>query len=131
MTVDLPKGHSIVTLGLAAISGVGVGLAFTVLDIVSTWFAIMVAVIALGMPPLLAGWLLPGLKHVALFPISVLVSLSIVSVIHNPVSYDITLIGFVVIRTIVYGGAACVVFAVGWIARQHLHRLRGFRFPGH
>ena len=127
MTMALPKGHSLVTAGLAAITGAGVASGFTVFDNASTWFLILVAVITLGVYPLLAGWLSPRLRDVALFPISVLVSLSIASAIYGNLSLDSHPIGFVIMVTIIYSGGASLAFCVGWIARQYLLRLRGHR----
>jgi hypothetical protein len=51
-------------------------LAFTVLDDASLGLTVLVLVIALGVCPLLAGWLSPELKHVFLFPGSVMGSTS-------------------------------------------------------
>ena len=77
MTIALPKGYFLVTAGFAAIAGAGVASSFTVFDNASTWYLVLVAVITLGVYPLIAGWLSPPLRNVALFPISVLVGLSV------------------------------------------------------
>ena len=127
MTIALPKGDSMVTAGFAAIAGAGVSLGFTVFDNAGTWFLILAAVITLGVYPLLAGWLSPRLMYVAFFPISVLVSLSIASAIHGPLSSDSEPIWFIFALTFIYGGGASVAFSVGWIARQYLLWLRGHR----
>ena len=48
MTLALTKGHPVVTAGLAAITGSGVALGFTVLDsTTSTWLLILATVIPL------------------------------------------------------------------------------------
>ena len=128
--MPFPKGYMVVTVGLAAITGAAVALGFAGLyDGASTWFVILVVVVAVGVSPVLASWLSPGLKYVALFPISVLVSLSIASAIHGPLSYDSEPIGFVIMLGLIYGGGASLAFCVGWIARQYLRRLRGHRMP--
>ncbi len=77
MTRALPKGHFMASLGLTAVTGAGFGLAFTVLDNASLWLAVLVLVIALGVSPLVTGWLSPELKHVLLFPISVMGGISV------------------------------------------------------
>ena len=123
----LTKGHFIASLGLAAITGAGFSFAFTVLNDASAWLAIPFFAIALGVSPLLAGWLSPGLRHVALFPISVLGCLLIASAIYGPLSSDSEPIGFAIILTVIYGGGASLAFCVGWITRQWLGRLRGRR----
>ena len=125
MTIALPKGHFLVTAGFAAIAGAGVASSFTVFDNASTWYLVLVAVITLGAYPLLAGWLSPPLRNVALFPISVLVGLSVASVMDGPLSSDSEPIGFVFALAFIYGGGASVAFCVGWIARQYLLWLRG------
>ena len=128
MTLALPKGQFLVTAGLAAITGAGVALGFTVLNsTTSAWLVILASVIPFGASPILAGWLSPGLKHVWFFPIGVLGSLSIATAIYGPLSSDSEPIGFVVVLTFIYGGAASLAFCAAWIARQYLRRLRGHR----
>ena len=78
MTLALTKGHPVVTAGLAAITGAGVALGFTVLDsTTSTWLLILATAIPLGVSPLqvVAGWLSPELKHAWFFPVGVLARL--------------------------------------------------------
>ena len=128
MTMALPKGRSVVTAGFAAITGAGVALGFTVLDsTTSTWLLILAAA-TLG-APVFAGWLSPGLKQAWSFPIGVLASLSVATAIYGPLSSDSEPIGFVIVLTLIYGGAASVAFCVAWIARQYLRRWRGHRMP--
>ena len=83
MTLALTKGHPVVTAGLAAITGAGVALGFTVFDNASTWLLILLAVITLA-SPVVAGWLSPGLKQAWFFPIGVLAGLSIATAIYGP-----------------------------------------------
>ena len=72
MTLALPKGHPVVTAGLAAITGAGVALGFTGFDsATSTWLLILAMAIPLS--PFVAGWLSPKLKHAWFFPVGVLV----------------------------------------------------------
>ena len=126
--MTLLKGSFAARVGLAAITGAGVGLSFTVLNTATgAWFLIPFVAITLGLSPVLAGWLSPGLKNVLLFPIGVLVSLSAASAIGGPLSYDSHPIGFIIMLTLIYGGGTSVLFFAGWIARQHLRRLRGHR----
>ena len=128
MTLALPKGHPVVTAGLAAITGAGVALGFTVFNsATSTWLLILAMAIPLS--PFVAGWLSPELKRAWFFPIGVLVSLSVATVIYGPLSSDSEPIAFVVMLTLIYGGGASVAFCVSWIARQYLRRLRGHRMP--
>ena len=127
MIRHLTKGHFITSLGLAAITGAGFSFAFTVLNDASVWLAIPFLAIALGVSPLLAGWLSPGLRHVALFPISVLGCLLVASAIYGPFSSDSEPIGFAIMLTVIYGGGASLAFCAGWITRQWLGRLRGRR----
>ena len=131
MTLALTKGHPVVTAGLAAITGTGVALGFTVLgSSTSTWLLILATAIPLAVSsPFVAGWLSPELKHAWFFPIGVLVGLSIATAIYGPLSSDSEPIGFVVVLTFIYGGGASVAFCVAWIARQYLRRLRGHRMP--
>ena len=125
----LPKGRSVVAAGFAAIAGAGLALGFTVLDsTTSTWILVLVAAVTLG-APVFAGWLSPGLKQAWFFPIGVLASLSVATAIYGPLSSDSEPIGFVIVLTLIYGGAASVAFCVAWIARQYLRRLRGHRMP--
>ena len=128
MTIALPKGDFLVTAGFVAITGAGVALGFTVLDsTTSTWLLILAAA-TLG-APVFAGWLSPGLKQAWFFPIGVLASLSVATAIYGPLSSDSEPIGFVIVLTLIYGGAASVAFCVAWIARQYLRRWRGHRMP--
>ena len=129
MTIALPKGDFLVTAGFAAIAGAGVASNFTVFDTASPWYLVLVAVITLGAYPLLAGWLSPPLRNVALFPISVLFALSVAWAIGGPLFSDSHPIWVIFVLTIFYGGGASAAFCVGWIARQYLLRLRGHRMP--
>ena len=129
MTMALPKGRSVVTAGLAAITGAGVALGFTVLDsTMSTWLLILATAIPLA-SPFVAGWLSPELKHAWFFPVGVLASLSIATAIYGNLSLDSHPVAFIFVLTLIYGGAASLAFCVGWIARQYLRRLRGHRLP--
>ena len=86
MTMALPKGRSVVAAGLAAITGAGVALGFTVLDsTMSTWLLILATAIPLA-SPFVAGWLSPELKHAWFFPVGVLASLSIATAIYGNLS---------------------------------------------
>ena len=125
MTIALPKGDFLVTAGFAAIAGAGVASSFTVFDDAGTWYLGLVAVVTVGVYPLLAGSLSPPLRNVALFPISILFGLSVAWAIDGPLSSDSHPIWFIFVLTIFYGGGASVAFCVGWIARQYLLRLRG------
>ena len=128
MTLALTKGHSVVTAGLAPITGAGVALGFTVHDsATSSWLLILATAIPLS--PFVAGWLSPGLKHAWFFPISVLAGLSVATAIYGPLSSDSEPIAFVVMLTLIYGGGASVAFCAAWMARQYLRRLRGHRMP--
>ena len=127
MTIALPKGDFLVTAGFAAIAGAGVASSFTVFDNSSTWYLVLVAVITLGVYPLLAGSLSPPLRNVALFPISVLFALSVAWAIGGPLFSDSHPIWVIFVLTIFYGGGASAAFCVGWIARQYLLWLRGHR----
>ena len=129
MTLALTKGHPVVTAGLAAITGAGVALGFTVLDsTMSTWLLILATAIPLA-SPFVAGWLSPELKHAWFFPVGVLASLSIATAIYGNLSLDSHPVAFIFVLTLIYGGAASLAFCVGWIARQYLRRLRGHRLP--
>ena len=131
MTLALTKGHPVVTTGLAAITGAGVALGFTVLDRTrSTWLLIFATAIPLAVSsPFVAGWLSPELKHAWFFPVGVLASLSIATAIYGNLSLDSHPVAFVFALTVIYGGAASLAFCVGWIARQYLRRLREHRLP--
>ena len=119
----LPKNNFMVALGLSLVTGAGFGLSFTVLDnATSTWLAILVAVIALGVSPFLAGWLSPNPINFVLSPISVLGSISIAWAIVGPF-LDTTFIWFVIMAGGTYGGMTSVAFFVGWIV-GHLRQLR-------
>ena len=127
MTIALPKGDFLVTAGFAAIAGAGAALSFTVFANSSTWYLVLVAVITVGVYPLLAGWLSPSLRDVALFPISVLFALSVAWAVGGPLFSDSHPIWVIFVLTIFYGGGASAAFCVGWIARQYLLRLQGNR----
>ena len=130
MTMALPKGRSAAAAGCAAITGAGVALGFTVLDsTTSTWLLILATAIPLGVSPVFAGWLSPGLKQAWFFPIGVLASLSVATAIYGPLSSDSEPIGFVVMLTFIYGGGTSVAFCGAWIARQYLRHVRGNRLP--
>ena len=132
MTMALHKGHAVATAGLAAITGAGVALGFTVFDsttsLTSTSILVLITVISLAVS-ILAGWSSPELKHALFFPIGVLGSLSIASAIYGPLSSDSEPIGFVFVLTFIYGGGASVAFCAALIARQYLRRFCGLGVP--
>ena len=90
----------------------------------SAWFIILFLVVTLGMSPLLAGWISPSLQHALLFPISALIGFCIAAVNSESLTYDS---GFFIVipLTVIYGGAASLLFVAGWIAGQRYRQFRG------
>ena len=129
MITALRESRFMATLGLALIAGAVVALAFTVLGNAGDWLAILAVVTALGVSPVIAGWMSPKLSHVFLFPVIMLGCLSVASAIHGPLSYDSDPIAFVILLAAIYGGMASLAFVAGWIARQLFHRIRGRPMP--
>ena len=129
MTGALRESRFMTTLALALIAGAGLALAFTVLGNVGAWLAILAVVTALGVSPVIAGWMSPKLSHVFFFPVIMLGCLSVASAIHGPLSLDSDPVAFVILLTAIYGGMASLAFVAGWMTRQFLHRLRGRPMP--
>ena len=114
MSATLFNGRFLGTLGLAVITGATLALMFTVFsDAKPTLLLIVVAVIILGVSPILAGWLSQEFLSAFLFPVCILVSLSVASFIdgplsydsdpNGPLSYDSDPIWFVLLLTLLYG----------------------------
>ena len=82
-----------------------------------------------GVSALLAGWFSPSLINVLLFPIIMLPFVFLAIFVYGIDSGEIPPIVFAIPLTIVYGGLASVVFAVGWTARIVVHRLRTKEWP--
>ena len=128
MKASLFNGRFLVTLGLAVITSSTLALMFAVFNNTEpSWLLIVVAVIVLGVSPILAGWLSQEFLSAFLFPICILVSLSAASFINGPLSYDSDPIGFVLLLTLIYGGIAYIGFSVSWTVRQSVRRRRGKR----
>ena len=128
MSATLFNGRFLVTLGLAVITGATLALMFTVFsEAKPTWLLIVVAVIILGVSPILGGWLSKEFLSAFLFPVCILVSLSVASFINGPLSYDSDPMGFVLLLTLIYGGIAYIAFSVSWTIRQSVRRRRGER----
>ena len=125
LNISVLKGSFARTLGLAAITGAGLGLAFTVFrNADSAWFIIPFLVVTLGMSSLIAGWMAPRLRYALFFPVSALVGFCIAASNSKSLTYDS---GFFIVipLTLIYGGAASLLFVAGWIARQCYRRFRG------
>ena len=125
LNISVLKGSFARTLGLAAITGAGLGLAFTVFRSAdSAWFIIPFLVVTLGMSPLLAGWMAPRLRYALFFPVSALVGFCIAAYNSESLTYDS---GFFIVipLTLIYGGAASLLFVAGWIAGQCYRQFRG------
>ena len=135
MSIAIPKGSFARALGLAAVTALGLGLSLTVLeDFRSGWLLATVLIASLIVSPLLAGWLSPRLRYAALFPIGVLVSFSIATVIDDSLYYGNDYldhgdegVGFAVFHTAIYGGGTFLIFCAGWIARHYVRRLLGHK----
>ena len=121
LNISVLKGSFARTLGLAAFTGAGIGLAFTVFrGADSAWFITPILVVS----PLLAGWISPSLRHALFFPISALIGFCIAAYNSESLTYDS---GFfmVIPLTVIYGGAASLLFIAGWIAGQCYRQFRG------
>ena len=125
LNISVLKGNFARTLGLAAITGAGFGLTSTMFRSAdSAWFIIPFLLVTLGMSPLIAGWLSPKLWHGIFFPISALVGFSVAAVTDESLTYDS---GFFIVipLTLIYGGAASLLFVAGWIAGQCYRQFQG------
>ena len=105
-------------------------MSFTVLDRSETWLGILVAFVALGVSPILAGWFAPRLFGAAFigvmsFPLSTFLSLSVAFRVFGADTYDVEPFPFTIVLSAIYGGLASAVFLVGWAARTVYARWRG------
>ena len=105
-------------------------MSFTVLDRSETWLGILVAFVALGVSPILAGWFAPRLFGTALFSVvlfllSIFLSLSVAFRVFGRDTYDVESLPFTIVLSAIYGGLASAVFLVGWAARTVYARWRG------
>ena len=124
------RAFSIRIVAPALITGAGIAVGFTVLDRSETWLGILVAVVALGVIPILAGWFAPRFFGAAFigvmsFPLSTFLSLSIAFRVFGEDFYDVEPLPFTIILSIIYGGLASVAFIAGWTARIVYGRWRG------
>ena len=131
MKKGLATGFSKVSIGLAGIAGASVALGFSdfhFLNNVRVPYAIhifyTVQITAVVVSPFLAGWQTQSLKNALLYPIGVLVCVSVVWAIGEPPPIDALPIVFLIVITVGYGGVASVAFFTGWKAGQWLHRTR-------
>ena len=97
---------------------------FTVLRNSEAWLYIPVAIVTLGVSPILAGWFSRGLYGVALFPLSGFLSLSVASLVFGGDFYDVEPIPFLFVLSLIWGGLASVAFLASWGARIGLAQLR-------
>ena len=98
---------------------------FTVLDRSETWLQVLVAVIALGVFPILAGWFAPRFFGVVFLPLSTFLSLSVAVRVFGADFYDVEPLSFTIVLSAIYGGLASVAFTPGWAARMVCGRWRG------
>lgn len=124
------RAFSVRIVAPALITGAGIALDFTVLDRSGTWIQVLVAVVALGVIPILAGWLAPRLYGAAifgaaLFPLSTFLSLSVALRVFGADTYDVEPFPFTIVLSAIYGGFASVAFIAGWAARMVCGRWRG------
>ena len=84
-------------------------MSFTVLDRSETWLGILVAFVALGVSPILAGWLAPRFFGAAFigvmsFPLSTFLSLSVAFRVFGADTYDVEPFPFTIVLSAIYGG---------------------------
>ena len=128
MSATLFNDRFLVTLGLAVVTGATLALMFTAFSYDKpTWFLIVLQLIILGVFPILAGWFSKEFLNAFLFPVCILVSLSVASFIDRSLSYDTEPIWFVPMLTLIYGGIAYIAFSVSWTVWQSVRRRRGER----
>ena len=116
------RAFSIRIVAPALITGAGIAVGFTVLDRSETWLGILVAFVALGVSPILAGWFAPRLFGAAffgvvLFLLSTFLSLSVAVRVFGADFYDVEPLPFTILLSAIYGGLASVAFIAGWAAR--------------
>ena len=97
-------------------TGIGVALNFTLLESSETWLQILVAVIAMG-TSFLAGLFSAGLGIAALLPVVLLASLAVAFSLYGVGSSDVEHIKFMILLSLIYGGAAYIAFGAGYIVR--------------
>ena len=124
------RAFSVRIVAPALITGAGIALDFTVLDRSGTWLQVLVAVVALGVFPILAGWLAPRFFGAAFigvmsFPLSTFLSLSVAFRVFGADTYDVEPFPFTIVLSAIYGGLASVAFIAGWTARMVCGRWRG------
>ena len=114
----VPKLYFLRTLVPPLLTGAGVSLGFTVLEEGKSWLLISVAVTAIGVCPVLAGWFSPRLRDAALFPVVTAASPSLAFAAYGVGSSDVNPIPFTIALSVMYGGLASGAFAAGWMARS-------------
>ena len=97
-------------------TGVGIALAFTLLQSIDTWLQILVAAVAMG-TSFLSGLFSTGLGIALLLPVVVLTCLLVAFSIFGAPSTDVEPLGFAILLSLIYGGVAYFAFGAGWIVR--------------
>ena len=123
--VDLAR-----SLGLTLLTAVCVGLLATVLDNSDyTWAIVSVLVVALGVSPVVAGWMSPFRMHFVLFPVGISASMYTTGKIFGPPLTETPLEVLAIWTGLVFGGIASIAFFGGWFTRQYLGRFGGTKRP--
>ena len=117
MNLPKPDRYFVLALGLGGVGGGVQVLDFTTLHDASQWVYIVLTVFTSGVLPVVGGWVSSRLWHGLLFPVGMMVCLTLVSAIGGPLSTDISAVGLVVILTVVYGGIGIVAFG-GWVGGE-------------
>ncbi len=123
-SMELHKGQFLRALGVSLVTGLGVVLDFTVLNNYAVWIPILVAALAIGVLPFLAGWLSSNRRYAVLFPVTVFGSLAVASAIGGPISTDSDTVGFIALLSAIYGGLAAAPYFVGWLLADTFLRRR-------
>ena len=118
------------SLGLTLLTAVCFGLLATVLDNSDyTWAIVSVLVVAVGVSPVVAGWMSPFRMHVVLFPVGISASMYTTGKIFGPPLTETPLEVLTISTGLVFGGIASIAFFGGWFTRQYLGRFGGTKCP--
>ena len=114
--------RNLAVIFLSGLTGTGVGLTYTELLLGLSLLPETINACAVGILPVIGGWLSQRPQNVFFFPVSILIGIAVAL----PSGNEFFTVILTLAAALLQGAAASAAFLVGWGARRLLTRRRGW-----